>query len=147
MATEIFNNTPLVCGGESKRPFSCRRSGKAIRPSPGLSHLTRADGRRLMQLRAPEAWVPRIGGQSKLEVPGTSPCARYCVLKLAKLTRLCGFVSRILPSARKGPLATKVPTEGLEPTHPCGYQILSLARLPIPPRRLLCREQIIFALC
>ena len=28
-----------------------------------------------------------------------------------------------------------VPTEGVEPTHPFGYQILSLARLPIPPRR------------
>ena len=23
--------------------------------------------------------------------------------------------------------------EGLEPTHPLGYQILSLARLPVPP--------------
>ena len=29
-----------------------------------------------------------------------------------------------------------VPTEGVEPTHPYGYQILSLARLPIPPHRL-----------
>ena len=28
-----------------------------------------------------------------------------------------------------------VPAEGVEPTHPFGYQILSLARLPIPPRR------------
>ena len=28
-----------------------------------------------------------------------------------------------------------VPTEGVEPTHPHGYQILSLARLPIPPHR------------
>ncbi len=26
--------------------------------------------------------------------------------------------------------------EGVEPTHPFGYQILSLARLPIPPHRL-----------
>jgi hypothetical protein len=25
--------------------------------------------------------------------------------------------------------------EGVEPTHPHGYQILSLARLPIPPHR------------
>src|SRR5438045_9764965 len=25
--------------------------------------------------------------------------------------------------------------EGVEPTHPYGYQILSLARLPIPPHR------------
>ena len=30
-----------------------------------------------------------------------------------------------------------VPTEGVEPTHPHGYQILSLARLPVPPRRHL----------
>ena len=29
-----------------------------------------------------------------------------------------------------------VPTEGVEPTHSHEYQILSLARLPIPPRRL-----------
>lgn len=29
-----------------------------------------------------------------------------------------------------------VPAEGIEPTHPCEYQILSLARLPVPPRRL-----------
>jgi hypothetical protein len=28
-----------------------------------------------------------------------------------------------------------VPMEGVEPTHPYGYQILSLARLPIPPHR------------
>jgi hypothetical protein len=33
-------------------------------------------------------------------------------------------------------LILMVPTEGVEPTHPYGYQILSLARLPIPPRRL-----------
>ena len=25
--------------------------------------------------------------------------------------------------------------EGIEPTRPCGHQILSLARLPIPPHR------------
>ena len=29
-----------------------------------------------------------------------------------------------------------VPMEGVEPTHSCEYQILSLARLPIPPHRL-----------
>lgn len=29
-----------------------------------------------------------------------------------------------------------VPAEGVEPTHSREYQILSLARLPIPPRRL-----------
>ena len=30
----------------------------------------------------------------------------------------------------------KIPVEGLEPTHSYLYQILSLARLPIPPHRL-----------
>jgi hypothetical protein len=29
-----------------------------------------------------------------------------------------------------------VPEEGVEPTHPCGYWILSPARLPVPPLRV-----------
>ncbi len=32
-------------------------------------------------------------------------------------------------------LAEVVPMEGVEPTHSYEYQILSLARLPIPPHR------------
>ncbi len=35
----------------------------------------------------------------------------------------------------QNPLTLMVPAEGVEPTHPHGYQILSLARLPIPPHR------------
>jgi hypothetical protein len=36
-----------------------------------------------------------------------------------------------------------VPEEGLEPSHPEGYQILSLARLPVPPlRRLLALKRV-----
>ena len=38
-----------------------------------------------------------------------------------------------------------VPTEGVEPTHPYGYQILSLARLPIPPHRPPSQEYIFSA--
>src|SRR6266487_3770153 len=34
-------------------------------------------------------------------------------------------------------LIRMVPMEGVEPTHSHEYQILSLARLPIPPHRLL----------
>ena len=34
-----------------------------------------------------------------------------------------------------------VPMEGVEPTHPYGYQILSLARLPIPPHRLFDEQE------
>ena len=40
------------------------------------------------------------------------------------------------------PFILMVPTEGVEPTHPHGYQILSLARLPIPPRRHMSIEYI-----
>ena len=43
--------------------------------------------------------------------------------------------SSVQTLSKPRPLRLKLPTEGLEPTHPCGYQILSLARLPIPPRR------------
>ena len=48
------------------------------------------------------------------------------------------------PSSKQIALSTQVffsmPAEGIEPTHSCEYQILSLARLPIPPRRL-CRAR------
>lgn len=38
------------------------------------------------------------------------------------------------------PQRNVVPAEGVEPTRPYGHQILSLARLPIPPRRpTVCR--------
>ncbi len=30
-------------------------------------------------------------------------------------------------------IAGWVPTKGIEPSHPCEWQILSLLRLPIPP--------------
>ncbi len=30
-----------------------------------------------------------------------------------------------------------VPEEGVEPTRPCGHRILSPARLPVPPFRLV----------
>jgi hypothetical protein len=33
-----------------------------------------------------------------------------------------------------------VPAKGIEPSHPCGYWILSPARLPVPPRRRRKRE-------
>jgi hypothetical protein len=33
------------------------------------------------------------------------------------------------------PMFEVVPMEGVEPTHSYEYQILSLARLPIPPHR------------
>jgi hypothetical protein len=39
-----------------------------------------------------------------------------------------------------------LPTEGIEPTHCCQYWILSPARLPIPPRRLFARRQLLILL-
>ncbi len=36
-------------------------------------------------------------------------------------------------------LFSLVPTKGIEPSHPCEWQILSLLRLPIPPHGLLQR--------
>ena len=39
-------------------------------------------------------------------------------------------------TTRSTSTSKKVPAEGIEPTHPCEYWILSPARLPVPPRRL-----------
>lgn len=36
-----------------------------------------------------------------------------------------------------------VPEVGIEPTHGCPYQILSLARLPVPPLRQKSKEAIL----
>ncbi len=40
------------------------------------------------------------------------------------------------PSSSGIKICEVVPMEGVEPTHSHEYQILSLARLPIPPHRL-----------
>ena len=39
-----------------------------------------------------------------------------------------------------------LPTEGIEPTRPCGHWILSPARLPIPPRRLEMKRELVIRL-
>ena len=36
-------------------------------------------------------------------------------------------------AAHRAAFLFRVPRTGIEPAHPCEYQILSLARLPIPP--------------
>src|ERR1043166_7407294 len=48
--------------------------------------------------------------------------------------RLSNAESRTLNTEHR---MEKLPAEGLEPTRPCGHWILSPARLPVPPRRLL----------
>ena len=39
----------------------------------------------------------------------------------------------LITSAIKAFNLSLVPTKGIEPSHPCEWQILSLLRLPIPP--------------
>ena len=40
-----------------------------------------------------------------------------------------------IAAVRLKPLKIMVPGGGIEPPHPYGYQILNLARLPVPPSR------------
>ncbi len=42
------------------------------------------------------------------------------------------------PSNPPKPLILLVPGPGIEPGRPCGHEILSLERLPIPPSRHSC---------
>lgn len=61
--------------------------------------------------------------------------ADCCILASMSWRVSCGRTTRMdtLPDSRNQ--QTMVPAEGVEPTRPYGHQILSLARLPIPPRR------------
>ena len=43
------------------------------------------------------------------------------------------------------PMESALPAEGIEPTHPCEYWILSPARLPVPPRRLCTEDKALAA--
>jgi hypothetical protein len=44
-----------------------------------------------------------------------------------------GWASNAQSDVFEWTISVMVPQEGLEPPHPCEYQILSLARLPVPP--------------
>src|SRR5687767_6149802 len=57
-----------------------------------------------------------------------------CVKHFVIDPRWCGTVWK-MPGYFCKYVIMLVPTEGVEPTHSFEYQILSLARLPIPPRR------------
>lgn len=48
----------------------------------------------------------------------------------------CNNTVTTFQAIQRNTLIMMVPMEGVEPTHSYEYQILSLARLPIPPRRL-----------
>ena len=64
---------------------------------------------------------------------------RKCHRPESPLTALCHFLA-VACDARRSALAEvefALPTEGIEPTLTCVNWILSPARLPIPPRRLL----------
>jgi hypothetical protein len=66
--------------------------------------------------------------------PLTEPCH---FLAVACGTERLAFTVRRSALASRGSWILALPTEGVEPTRPYGHWILSPARLPIPPRRLL----------
>lgn len=89
--------------------------------------------------RLPAMRMPRIAGhehfeaQARIHIP---PIDRPQPLGAAR----CRPRSPVAGAAeiRNASLGEAVvPVEGIEPTLPCGNQILSLARLPIPPHRLV----------
>ena len=68
------------------------------------------------------------------------------VVRTARVNSLfaeIGPLQRVVARKEKGNLnkdyllPSSVPTKGIEPSHPCEWQILSLLRLPIPPHGLL----------
>lgn len=68
------------------------------------------------------------------------------VVRTEKVNSLFGSIQllqRVVEENKKGNLEkdyleiAKVPTKGIEPSHPCEWQILSLLRLPIPPHGLM----------
>ena len=69
----------------------------------------------------------RLGGRIAAQELGRHCPARSSIANCTSRERANGvsFLEEIV----------LVPMEGVEPTHPCGYQILNLARLPIPPHR------------
>ena len=75
--------------------------------------------------RCPKAVLVRQDDQEVLSIAERSLQRGSPVSGLASLLRIPHNVP------------IKLPAEGLEPTRPCGHWILSPARLPIPPRRLL----------
>ena len=62
--------------------------------------------------------------------------------KVNSLFALIPYSKRVIEENKKGNLekdylnSASVPTKGIEPSHPCEWQILSLLRLPIPPHGL-----------
>jgi hypothetical protein len=60
---------------------------------------------------------------------------RWCHSSPFDANRRLPLIGDCLPG-KPAPQPFPLPTEGVEPTRPCGHWILSPARLPIPPRRL-----------
>src|SRR5271166_5897714 len=75
----------------------------------------------------------------------TTPHTQECVSDVQRRSRYRAAYPR-MRSRRATPLLPHLPTEGIEPTHCCQYWILSPARLPIPPRRLFARRQLLIRL-
>src|SRR5271165_5789045 len=80
----------------------------------------------------------------------TAPHAQECVPDVQRRSRGSATLPRHIPknvfhTCNVG-RCRALPTEGIEPTHCCQYWILSPARLPIPPRRLFARRQLLIRL-
>ena len=92
--------------------------------------------------RRMKPWWRRGTGDSTSPAPRTAGIAPTSNTRRSIPTRTAwqkGIVVQLQAVAGSGARSQAVtdgrlvPGEGVEPTHPFGYQILSLARLPIPP--------------
>ena len=83
-----------------------------------------------------------VRGNTRLVTQFENP---FSTLYVKNQFGLWTFQNRTIYQRRCNGYLEVVPTEGVEPTHPYGYQILSLARLPIPPRRHVTPEYILSA--
>src|SRR5688572_17612719 len=75
-------------------------------------------------------WELAVRGMLCSEAPAFAKCLHSVARALRRTSAHTG--------ASEG-----VRKEGLEPPYPCGYQILSLARLPVPPLSRRCQTNIL----
>jgi hypothetical protein len=75
---------------------------------------------------------------------GVESCRHCKCHKVSTYYAMLRQLTNVRVNSNRGilPRKTDVPAKGIEPSHPCGYWILSPARLPVPPRRrfVSCQE-------
>src|SRR5271165_1449561 len=121
-----------------KLACSVRREG---RPHPSSLPLSR---------RIRKECVPDVQRRSRGSATLPRRIRKECVPDVQRRSRGSATLPRRIPknvfqTCNTGRCRT-LPTEGIEPTHCCQYWILSPARLPIPPRRLFARRQLLIRL-